>query len=460
MATVKSNTIVHKAGNDFQLTTNQNEETMNCSTPVQNGCVVVNEEDKPSADMVYVVPGDFTENGNHVAPTGKAFNPVNVNVSGGGGSQTATPKFSPAAGGVPKGTEVTISCDTAGATIYYTTDGSTPTLDSPEYDGSPIPVNAEITIKAIALKVGLSTSAVGSATYTVVVPKVANPVFTPSAGEVLSGTEVTLSCATTGAEIHYTTDGSNPTSESPVYSEVFTITEQITIKAIAIKEDYDDSAVVTAQYKIGQPTAAAPTFSPAAGEVVSGTKVSLATTTPGGVIHYTTNGSTPTASSPVYSEPINIPAQTTVKAITVADGYKNSSVASATYRIKPVTLNYFAGWYISDQMDISSKEWTQEDLENLSGLDTGVASSANSPTNPYIYTCTAAVDDGGRMVWAYPASFGKVNYFTDGLGKHAITDSYTNRQCTVNGVEYEIYYLTTPLSDDEGAQYPQTFTQN
>jgi hypothetical protein len=47
-----------------------------------------------------------------------------------------------------------------------------------------------------------------------------------------------------GAEIHYTTDGSNPTAESPVYSESFTLSETTTVKAIAIKDGVSSEVVI------------------------------------------------------------------------------------------------------------------------------------------------------------------------------------------------------------------------
>ena len=82
----------------------------------------------------------------------------------GGGTQTcATPTFSPAAGSYEGTQNVTIS-STAGATIYYTTDGTTPLTSSSVYS-SAIPVAADMTIKAFAVKSGLDDSEVATAAY-------------------------------------------------------------------------------------------------------------------------------------------------------------------------------------------------------------------------------------------------------------------------------------------------------
>ena len=67
----------------------------------------------------------------------------------------ATPEFSVASGAVNSGTEVTITCSTEGAKIYYTTDGSEPTASSTEYTAA-ISVTAAVTLKAIAVKSGMN----------------------------------------------------------------------------------------------------------------------------------------------------------------------------------------------------------------------------------------------------------------------------------------------------------------
>lgn len=79
---------------------------------------------------------------------------------------------------------------------------------------------------------------------------VATPTFSVAAGEVVAGTEVAISCATEGATIYYTLDGTTPTAASLVYSAPIAITEAVTISAIAVADGMDDSAVATASYTI------------------------------------------------------------------------------------------------------------------------------------------------------------------------------------------------------------------
>lgn len=77
------------------------------------------------------------------------------------------------------------------------------------------------------------------------------PTFDPAAGAVAANTTVTISCGTAGATIHYTVDGSTPTAESAIYSSPITIDASKTIKAIAVKENYKNSAVAEASYTVG-----------------------------------------------------------------------------------------------------------------------------------------------------------------------------------------------------------------
>src|SRR5579863_2232918 len=99
----------------------------------------------------------------------------------------ATPVFSPKAGTYTTDAIITITDVTAGVTIYYTTNGTTPTAASTKYTAA-IRVSDTETIKAIAVKSSDTSSAVASATYTL---EVATPVFSPRAGTYTTDETVT-----------------------------------------------------------------------------------------------------------------------------------------------------------------------------------------------------------------------------------------------------------------------------
>ena len=90
-------------------------------------------------------------------------------------------------------------------------------------------------------------------------PVVATPVFTPAAGTYTEAQTVSITCATESATIHYTTDGTNPTTNSTVYTTPITIDTTTTVKAFAVMDGYDDSAIATAEYVIeDEPTPPTP----------------------------------------------------------------------------------------------------------------------------------------------------------------------------------------------------------
>ena len=80
-------------------------------------------------------------------------------------------------------------------------------------------------------------------------------------------------------------------------------------------------------------TVAAPTASPTAGTYATAQTVTLSTATAGATIHYTINGSTPTATSTQYTSPISVTVTTTIKAIAVKSGMNDSAVLTAAYTI-------------------------------------------------------------------------------------------------------------------------------
>lgn len=162
----------------------------------------------------------------------------------------ATPVFYPSSGAVVSGQEISITCPTDGASIYYTTDGTDPSSSSTLYNPASKPtVTTASTIKAIGIKDGLTNSAVAEASYTIAAP-CATPSFSVAEGEVEKGTPVTITCATDGATIYYTTDGTEPTTSSSTYESPLTINNSQTIKAFAAKEGLANSEVASVVYSV------------------------------------------------------------------------------------------------------------------------------------------------------------------------------------------------------------------
>lgn len=143
-------------------------------------------------------------------------------------------------------TSVTISA-AQGAEIRYTTDGSKPTANSTLYSGA-ITLSATTTVKAIAIVDGVSSS-VTTKTFTKQTPGPTPTVSAPTLSGTTPFTEttsVTMS-AEGGAQIRYTTDGSDPTSSSTLYSSPITLSATTTVKAIAIKDGVS-STITTQQF--------------------------------------------------------------------------------------------------------------------------------------------------------------------------------------------------------------------
>ncbi len=180
---------------------------------------------------------------------------------------------------------------------------------------------------------------------------VATPTFSPGGGTYTSAQTVTISDSTSGATIYYTTNGTTPTTSSAVYSTPISVSTTETVKALGVKSGDTNSAIGSATYTISSSTVATPTFSPAAGTYNTTQNVTISDATSGAMIYYTTNGTTPTTSSTVYSSPISVATTETVKALATKSGYTNSAIGSATYTLTAATPTFspVAGTYGSAQ---------------------------------------------------------------------------------------------------------------
>lgn len=167
----------------------------------------------------------------------------------GGGGGSATVAISPAGGVYYSGVQVTLSTDT-GAPMVYSVDGSTPATP---YEGAAIPLalpatgSTAITVRA-QLQNGTGAS---TATYTLTrvgENQVQPASFWPPPGTYNQPQTVTIASATDGATLHYTTDGTDPTTSSAAYTASLAVNVTTTIKVLAVKAGMDHSPIATALY--------------------------------------------------------------------------------------------------------------------------------------------------------------------------------------------------------------------
>jgi len=246
----------------------------------------------------------------------------------------ATPAFSPDGGGVAEdgGTQVTITCATPGASIYYVVGGGTPTTSSTLYDG-PFTVSETTAVSAIAVKVGCTDSAQATVNFRLPEKCEKPDIYFSSSdstgnliGYVFFGSKTSVYTPTTGSTVYYTIDGSTPTRDSYRYDGTGIIfTEECVLKMIATKEGYTDSEVVTYTIKKRSLSNFDIYITPPVSAVISPSNpIALSydgsTDDPEVTFHYTTDGSTPTESSTLYTGPFNLPGGCKLRVLATCEG--------------------------------------------------------------------------------------------------------------------------------------------
>jgi len=252
---------------------------------------------------------------------------------------------SPGAGQYHTVFTATLSCTDEGSgckDTYYTTDGSEPTMASDVYSG-PIDIRQTTTLKFFSVDMAGNAEAVKSVAYDVTIDA-APPVVTatPAGGSYTSAQTVVLKCNDGGGSgckaIYYTTDGSEPTTSSPEYTAALAVDANTVIKFLAEDNAGNVSAVKTETYVIDG-VAPVTTASPAGGLYKTAQTVTLACTDDNSgckATYYTTDGSTPTASSTRYTAPISITAARTLKFFSVDNAGNAEAVKTETYNIDGV----------------------------------------------------------------------------------------------------------------------------
>ncbi|PKL42693.1 MAG: hypothetical protein CVV42_20775, partial [Candidatus Riflebacteria bacterium HGW-Riflebacteria-2] len=273
--------------------------------------------------------------------------------------QVATPVFN-LPGGVYNyaPVSVAITSTTPDATIWYAYEG-----EGWQNYTVPLQVNTTKVIYAKAEKNGWVPSPVVYAHYIISIPVVATPNFVEQAGTYfLPGTynnavDVSITSSTPGAQIYYTTDGSEPT-EIPalLYSAPFTVSATTTVKAKAFKAGNTPSATLTGVYSIEPLTVLDPIVVPEddTNPFYEPFFVFMYPRTTDSVIHYTTNGDEPTIASDTYAAPFLLNSSAVIKAKAFKNGFASNTV-TRNYRItgkvniSGVTITPNPGYYTTLQ---------------------------------------------------------------------------------------------------------------
>ncbi|WP_027671826.1 chitobiase/beta-hexosaminidase C-terminal domain-containing protein [Rheinheimera baltica] len=154
------------------------------------------------------------------------------------------------------------------------------------------------------------------------IPTAAEPVFSPPGGNYLTSKSVTVTSRTPGATIRYTLNNTAVTSSSAIYSAPLLITKNTLIRARTYRQGFLPSEEGTATINI---LTAAPSISPNGGNFVGTTQVSISAGSSGQTIRYTTNNTSVSETSPIYTGPFQLTASATVRAKAYRTGY-NASV--------------------------------------------------------------------------------------------------------------------------------------
>ena len=255
-----------------------------------------------------------------------------------GAKTVEAPVFAPAGGVYNNDVSVTIATVPMTASIVYSLDGSAiPSRASSIYAGA-ILVSSTTTIKAMAVMANYSDSAIMSETYTLTV---AAPTVDVASGAYGPAQTLTLSSATTGAEIHYTTNGSTPSCTDS--TGTVSVNATMTVKAIACKSNYTNSGVAIFSYTING-AVATPAATVTNGSCGAPQALDISSSTMGSDVHFTTGDGTqanPTCASPTGT--ISLTSSMTVKAIACKANFSDSAVATFSYSVETQNGQFCGG---------------------------------------------------------------------------------------------------------------------
>ncbi|MHB0997773.1 MAG: chitobiase/beta-hexosaminidase C-terminal domain-containing protein [Armatimonadota bacterium] len=252
---------------------------------------------------------------------------------------------------------VNIQSPTTVADIHYTLDGTDPDENSPLFS-TDINLRKTTTIKARGYYGPDNKTPILEGKYTI---QVGAPTFVPdpkpedTSPQMVYDNEidVVINAFAPDDTVHYTTDASVPTEESPIIASGGSIhlDKDTIVSARGFREGCEPSAVTSRLYLF---KAATPAFNPDAGTFTSEQDVVVTCNTRNAVIHYTTNGLDPTESDPIveHGKSVHVDRTLTLKAKAWYKTFAPSNVKTADYYLNlgPVFIPFFSpgqGTYIT-----------------------------------------------------------------------------------------------------------------
>ena len=256
--------------------------------------------------------GDYLEPGTYY---GVVFNSV---LDGDNPEENVTIRFNSASIKIGKlTTEVKdnvmfATCATEGVKIYYTMDGSDPTENSTLYTDEGIKLTENCRVQLVAVMDGMLNSSVE--VVDVDYFTVADPVIR------MDNMKVVISSATPDVTIYYTVDGSSPLLSSLKYTNPIALREDLTIMAVAKKNNYNTSNIVSETFLVKEYTCLPPSF------MRDGDTIYVGSLTEGATIYYTVDGSEPSTRSLKAEDGKIVPTiNGTIRAIAALEGRMYSS---------------------------------------------------------------------------------------------------------------------------------------
>jgi peptidoglycan/xylan/chitin deacetylase (PgdA/CDA1 family) len=325
------------------------------------------------------------------------------------------------------------------AATYYTTNGSTPTTSSPKYNG-PFTLSKTTTVQFFSVNnagtaEAVETQLVQVDTAAPTTTIACNGAACSSGWYTASPVTVTLSANDNSggsgvAATYYTTDGSDPTTSPTAvqYSGPFTVASTTTVRFFSLDVAGNAETVRSQAVQIdtGAPTTTALCNGVAcsAGWYTSPVTVALSATDSGGsgvaATYYTTDGSTPTTSSPKYSGPFTVSRTTTVQFFSVNNAGTAEAIETQVVQVDAVaptttiTCNGAAcasGWYTASPVTVALSA-----TDNSGG--SGVAATYYTTDGSDPSTSPTAVQYAGPFTVAATAS---VRFFSVDVARNAET---------------------------------------